>query len=56
MTSCEQAVVVAGSQVRVTFEFTLLTFWPPAPPLRENEKVSSEKGIIIRSIRVMMIA
>jgi len=43
----EQELDCTRSQYIVALELTLLIFCPPAPELREKEKVSSENGIVI---------
>ncbi len=55
MTAMGQAFVSFIFQFKMTFEFTLLIFWPPAPELLEKEKVNSEKGILILSIVVIIL-
>ena len=42
--------VARTSHRRVTFEFTLFTFWPPGPGERENDICSSERGMTIESL------
>ena len=44
------------SHSKTTLEFTLLTFCPPAPPLRAKEKENSEKGMVIFVIADTIIA
>jgi hypothetical protein len=43
-------------QSRITLEFTLFTFCPPAPALRAKLKENSEKGMEIFFIGVTIIA
>ena len=41
------------SKRRVTRVFSLLTFWPPGPLLREKRKVSSFSGIVMICFVIM---
>jgi len=45
--SSDSIVLFSTSKNKVTRVFTLLTFCPPGPPLREYLKISSSAGIII---------
>jgi hypothetical protein len=56
MTAIGQEEVSKIFQVIVTFELTLFTFCPPEPDDLANENSNSEKGILIMSIVVIMIA
>lgn len=48
--SARSAEQSPGDQWSVTFEFTLLTFWPPGPLLRAVEIEISSLGIVRRAL------
>jgi hypothetical protein len=46
-TSSGKARLATTDQRSWTFEFTLLTFWPPGPELRMKDKENSARGMLI---------